>query len=69
MITVTCLNGRTLVINADLIEFVEETPDTIISLTTNKKIIVLETAEDIINKVIQYKRKIYTDSHWREEDF
>ncbi len=56
MIKVTRLNGQLIVLNADLIEFVEEIPDTIISLTTGKKIMVQENAEQIIEKVIAYKR-------------
>jgi flagellar protein FlbD len=57
MVRVTRLNGQLIVINADLIEFVEEIPDTIISLTTGKKIMVQESAEQIIEKVIDFKRK------------
>ncbi|OQX58999.1 flagellar protein FlbD [candidate division KSB1 bacterium] len=60
MIKVTTLNGKELVINAELIETVEQTPDTIITLTTNKKLIVLEDADDIIDKVIEYKQKIFS---------
>ncbi len=56
MIKVTRLNGQLIVLNAELIEFVEEIPDTIISLTTGKKIMVKENAEEIIEKVIAYKR-------------
>lgn len=56
MIKVTRLNGQLIVVNADLIEFVEEIPDTIISLTTGKKIMVQEDADDIIEKVAVFKR-------------
>ncbi len=56
MIKVTRLNGTAIVINADLIEFVEEIPDTIVSLTTGKKIMVKENSEEIIDKVTRYKR-------------
>ena len=56
MIKVTRLNGQLIVLNADLIEFVEEIPDTIISLTTGKKIMVQENAEQIIEKVTAFKR-------------
>ncbi len=56
MIKVTRLNGNELVINADLIEFVEALPDTIISLVTGKKIMVQETADDIIGRVTEFKR-------------
>ncbi|UCD62807.1 MAG: flagellar FlbD family protein [Candidatus Zixiibacteriota bacterium] len=56
MIKVTRLNDTELVINADLIEFVEATPDTIISLTTGKKIVVKESTEEIIERVAQFRR-------------
>ena len=56
MIKLTQLNGRTIVINADLIEFVEATPDTIISLTTGKKILVQESDEDVIRLTATYRR-------------
>lgn len=58
MIEVTRLNDSKLVINADLIEFVEATPDTIISLTTGKKIMVRETPQEIIERVAQFKNRI-----------
>jgi flagellar protein FlbD len=57
MIKVTRLNGQAIVLNADLIEFVEEIPDTIISLTTGKKIMVKENAEQIIDRVIAYRQR------------
>lgn len=56
MIKVTRLNGQSLVVNADLIEFVEEIPDTIVSLTTGKKIMVKEDSDQIIDKVAEYRR-------------
>jgi flagellar protein FlbD len=56
MIQVTRLNDTKLVINADLIEFVEEIPDTIISLTTGKKIMVKENIHEIIERVAQFRR-------------
>jgi flagellar protein FlbD len=56
MIKVTRINNDHLVINADLIEFVESAPDTIISLTTGKKIMVKENIDDIIAKVTNFKR-------------
>ena len=55
MIKVTRLNGQFIVVNADLIEFVEEIPHTIISLTTGKKILVRENTEEIIHKVTSYR--------------
>jgi flagellar protein FlbD len=56
MIRVTRLNAAGLVINSDLIEFIESTPDTMISLTTGKKIMVQETIDDVINRVAEFKR-------------
>jgi flagellar protein FlbD len=58
MIKLTRLNDSELVINTDLIEFMEAIPDTIISLTTGKKIMVKETVDDVIAKVEDYKRRI-----------
>ena len=57
MIKVKRLNGKEFVINSDLIEFVEETPDTVITLTTGRKVVVQEPIDDIIDKVIAFKSK------------
>ena len=59
MIELTKLNGKTFILNADLIETVEETPDTVIKLINDRKVIVKEKKDEVINLVIQYKRKIY----------
>lgn len=56
LIEVTKLNGTKVLINAELIESVEETPDTVISFVTGKKIIVKESRQEIKNLVILYKR-------------
>lgn len=56
MIKVTRLNGNELVINADLIEFVEALPDTIISLVTGKKIMIKESIDTVIGRVAEFKR-------------
>ncbi|NLK62790.1 MAG: flagellar FlbD family protein [Fusobacteria bacterium] len=50
--------NKEIVINAEFIEFIEEIPDTIISLSTGKKILVQEKKEEIIKKVVNYKRSI-----------
>ena len=57
MIEVTKLNGVKTLINAELIETVEETPDTVISFVTVKKIIVKESRQEIKNLVILYKKE------------
>ncbi len=56
MIKLTRLNQNEVVINADMIEFVEETPDTLISLVSGKKVMVTEPVDLIINRVVEYKR-------------
>ena len=55
MIKVTRINDTELVVNADLIEFVEATPDTIISLTSGKKVMVKESTDEIIELVARFK--------------
>lgn len=55
MIKVKRLNGKEFVINSDLIEFIEETPDTVITLTTGKKVVVQESVDEVIEKVITFK--------------
>lgn len=61
MIEVTRLNKLKFSINADLIETVEETPDTVITLTNGKKFVVMENMEEIKNLVIEFKRQIYSN--------
>ena len=59
MIEVTRLKGKKMMINAELIETVEETPDTVITLTNGKKFVVSESAEEVTSLVIGYKRNIF----------
>ena len=58
MIEVTRLDDRRMVINAELIKFVERTPDTIVTLTTGEKLILRETPEEVVSRVIEYGRKL-----------
>ncbi|MDR0906230.1 MAG: flagellar FlbD family protein [Oscillospiraceae bacterium] len=59
MILVTRLNKtEQYYINEDLIEYIEETPDTVISLTTDKKVVVMESAETIVERIRESKRTI-----------
>ena len=57
MIELTKLHDEAIVVNADLIEFVESTPDTLISMTTGKKLMVKESVADVIQKVVTYRRR------------
>ena len=58
MIHVTRINHVPLILNSDLIEHVETTPDTVVSLTTGQKFVVLESAEEIIRRVVAFRREI-----------
>ena len=71
MIRVTKLDGTEIVINDDLIEFIETTPDTIISLTDGKKIMVREDPEELIRRVAAFRRMAadpdYFNDHAKQE--
>ena len=58
MIKVTRLNDEPIYLNSNLIEFIETTPDTIITLTTGKKVIIKENIEYVIGSIIEYHKKI-----------
>jgi len=59
LIHLTRLNHMSLVLNSDLIELIEVTPDTVISLTTGQKLVVLEPAEEVVRRVLEFRRAIY----------
>lgn len=59
MIKITKLNDKEFVINCDLIECMEATPDTTITMTTGRKIIAKESVDDVIDKILEYKKRIY----------
>lgn len=65
MISVTRLNGKTFIINSELIEFLESTPDTVVTLITGKKIIVTESIDEIIEKTVKYRKKVNVLSNFR----
>lgn len=56
MIQITRLNQTHLYVNADLIEFIEESPDTVLTLTTGVRVVVTESAREIIDRVVAYRR-------------
>jgi len=60
MIQLTRLNHIPLVLNSDLIEHIEITPDTVITLTSGQKIMVLETAAQVVERVVAFRRSVYT---------
>jgi flagellar protein FlbD len=58
MISLTRLNQTSLVLNCDLIENIETTPDTVISLTNGNRFIVRETSEQVIDRIIHFRREV-----------
>jgi len=62
LIRVHRLNNQEFLINCELIEFVEETPNTVVSMVSGRKLVVSETSEQINQLIIEYKRKIFTSS-------
>ena len=61
MIELTRLNEVKFSLNPELIELIETTPDTVITLTTGKKLIVKESRQEVKNLVLSYKRAIFAD--------
>ena len=59
MISVTKLNGSILTVNEDYIETVEETPDTVLTMSTGRKIIIKESRQEVINLVKSYRKDIF----------
>ena len=58
MIRLTRINKVPLVLNSDLIEHLEVTPDTVVSLTTGQKFLVLETPDEVVEKIVEFRRLI-----------
>jgi flagellar protein FlbD len=58
MIVLTRINKERFVVNADLIKFVEEVPDTLITLRDDEKMIVRESADEVIRRIIEYVRAV-----------
>lgn len=56
MIKLTRINGTGFVVNADLLKYIEETPDTIITLRDGEKVIVREKADEVVARVVDYVR-------------
>ena len=58
MIRITRLNHTPLILNSDLIEHIEMTPDTVIALTSGQKYMVLETTDEIVERVVDFRRSL-----------
>jgi len=61
VIYLTRLNGEKIMVNVDMLEMLEETPDTVVTLTTGKKFVVKESAQQIREQVIAFYKLIHTD--------
>jgi flagellar protein FlbD len=59
MIQLTRLNHRPVIINCDLIEHIETAPDTVLWLTSGQTFMVLETAEEVIERVVDFRRSVF----------
>jgi len=58
MIQLTRLNNSALVVNSDLIKFVEQAPDTVITLLNGEKILVRESAEEVMARVVRFRQRV-----------
>ncbi len=58
MIRLTRLNNQPLTVNSDLIKFVEQSPDTLLTLVTGEKIVVRESVDDVLARIIDFRRSV-----------
>lgn len=58
MIHLTRLNSQRITVNSDLIKFVESNPDTVITLVNGEKILVQETADEVLARVVEFRRAV-----------
>jgi flagellar protein FlbD len=58
MIQLTRLNNHPLTVNSDLIKFVEQAPDTVLTLVNGEKIVVRESAQEVLERVVQFRRSV-----------
>jgi flagellar protein FlbD len=63
VIQLTRLNNSSLIVNSDLIKFVEQSPDTVITLINGEKILVRETAEKVLERVVRFRRAVLEGSY------
>jgi uncharacterized protein YlzI (FlbEa/FlbD family) len=58
MIQLTRLNNKPLIVNSDLIKFVEQSPDTLVTLITGEKMVVLEQASEVVSRIVGFRRSV-----------
>lgn len=68
MIRLTRLNNQPLMVNSDLIKFVENAPDTVLTLITGEKVIVLESSDTVLSKVVEFRQSIISGPRLQASD-
>lgn len=68
MIKLSRISGKEFYLNSDLIEYIETTPDTVITLVGGKTVMVKEDVDLVINRIVEYKRSLYMPKIKKEED-
>lgn len=58
MIKLSRLNRQEIVVNSDLVEYIETTPDTVLTLVNGEKLVVMESVDEVVGKIIAFKQKI-----------
>lgn len=69
MISLTRLSHDPVVVNADLIVLIESNPDTVLKLTTGEFVRVLETRQEVVARVIEFRRSLLAEQAHREQEF
>jgi flagellar protein FlbD len=60
VIRLTRLNNQVFVVNSDLVKYVENAPDTVLTLITGEKFLVRESADEIIDRIVEFRRRLYS---------
>lgn len=68
MIELTRLNGKSLAVNADLIKFVEQAPDTVLTLVTGEKLVVKESSKTVMERIVEFRRSLIPGNAGRPSD-
>ena len=68
MVQLTRLNNQPVMVNSDLIKFVEQAPDTLITLVNGEKFMVRENPEEIVQRIVEYRRSVFQGAipAWRQ---
>jgi flagellar protein FlbD len=61
MIQLTRLNNQPLIVNSDLIKFIEEAPDTFVTLVSGEKIVVREKIREVVDRIVEFRRTVLSD--------